>query len=168
MHSSTVICRLPFSIVMLGAASTVWTANAQTRFETGRYTTITNTVSYAQSHPMEVLVNSQLPQSIVTIRDAVDFLLLRSGYALANEDVHSTAALTLLSHQVPQVQRIIRQITLTKALNMLAGGSYELVVDPVHRKITFDLTPDMQKLYEGHTSAQTVEQLISGVPSDVQ
>lgn len=48
---------------------------------------------------------------------------------------------------MPAVQRNISQVTLDKALMMLAGDAFDLAVDPLHRKIAFILKENMVSLY---------------------
>ena len=115
--------------------------------QTNRYTKIENVVSHAQANPLKVVVNTDLPQSVVSVRDAMEFLLMRSGYVLASDDVLSEEAISMLRLQLPAIQRRIEHVTLDLSLSMLAGNAFDLVVDPIHRKVAFTVKPEFQALY---------------------
>ena len=115
--------------------------------QTNRYTKIENVVSYAQANPLKVVINTNLPQSVVSVGDAVKFLLSRSGYRLASENVLPNEAVTMLGLELPAIQRKIEHVTLDKTLAMLAGDAFELVIDPIHRKIGFKIKSDIKSLY---------------------
>ena len=97
--------------------------------------------------------------TIATVRDAVEFLLARSGYALAADEVHSIPARILLSHAIPQVQREVVYVSLSEALTMLAGDAYDVVLDPVHRRISFKLKEEYKVLYQASDYAFDEEEL---------
>ena len=115
--------------------------------QTNRYTKIENIVSHAQANPLKVIVNTNLPQSVVSVRDAVQFLLSRSGYVLASDSVLPDEAVTMLGLELPAIQRTIEHVTLDKTLAMLAGDAFDLVIDPIHRKIGFKVKSDIKSLY---------------------
>lgn len=115
--------------------------------QTGRYSKVKNIAPIDQLNPLKVVVQTSVPQSITTVRETIDFLLIRSGYRLAEDEVLSEAAKTLLSHNLPQVHRTLGPMTLDKALNTLSGEAFELVVDPVHRKVGFELSDALARVY---------------------
>lgn len=111
--------------------------------QTGRYTNVVNAPDVAQKNPLKVVVNTRLPVSVITIEDAIIFLLARSGYELADYRVLSPEARILMSLQVPQVQRTISSLSLDQVLSMLGGEAMELVVDPINRKIAYIADRDL-------------------------
>jgi len=114
--------------------------------QTGRYTQVKNIPPVDQLNPLKVVVKTKIPQSVLTVRESVEFLLVRSGYSLADNDVLSEEAKTLLNHQLPQIHRTIGPMTLDLALQTLSGDSFELVVDPVHRKIAYELSSKLARV----------------------
>jgi conjugative transfer region protein (TIGR03748 family) len=108
--------------------------------QTGRYTHVKNIPLADQLNPLKVVIKTRIPQSVTTIRETVQFLLARSGYALAGNDVLSYEAQSLLELPLPYVHRNIGPMTLDRVLHTLSGESFELVVDPVHRKIAYELS----------------------------
>jgi len=109
----------------------------QNYIETGRYSVVANEPHKAQMNPLKVVVNTRLPTTVETVEQAVNFLLDRSGYNLADYSVLTPEARILLGHQLPAIHRQLGPITLDKALQTLAGDAFHLVVDPINRKVAF-------------------------------
>jgi type IV pili sensor histidine kinase/response regulator len=126
--------------VLLLAVSLISVADAEERILTGRYSEVQNVPPADQMNPLRVVINTSFPANITTVGQAMNFLLLRSGYSLANTQVLSNEAVTLLRLPLPEVHRSLGPITLDVALKALAGDAYDLVVDPVNRKIGFELS----------------------------
>jgi len=135
------------------ASTTAITAHSETTLEseaqriemiqTGRYTFVKNLPPVDQLNPLKVVIKTRIPQSVKTVGDTVEYLLVRSGYSLADDKVLSKEAKILLQHDLPQVHREIGPMTLDQALHTLSGTAYELIVDPVHRKVTFELSENL-------------------------
>ena len=113
--------------------------------QTGRYTYVKNIPPVDQLNPLKVVIKTRIPQSVETVGQTVEFLLVRSGYVLADKTVLSEEAKTLLSLPLPQVHRNIGPMTLDKALHTLSGDAFELVVDPVHRKVAYELSTKLAR-----------------------
>jgi len=139
-------------VVTLCSISTVVTAQNKTQeanrievLQTGRYSYIKNIPPVDQLNPLKVVIKTQVPQSVDTVGETVEFLLARSGYVLADESIMSEEAKVLLSLPLPQVHRNIGPMTLDRALHTLSGNAFELIVDPVHRKITYELSTKLAR-----------------------
>jgi type IV pili sensor histidine kinase/response regulator len=115
----------------------------QDYIETGRYSRTVNEPYLSQRNPLKIIVNTRIPNSVGTVEQAVQFLLLRSGYRLADASVRTHEAKVLLNHPLPQIHRQLGPITLDKALQTLAGDAFELVVDPINRKVTYVASRDL-------------------------
>ena len=121
-------------------------ANAIEVMQTGRYSFIKNIPPVDQFNPLKVVVQTKIPQSIDTVGETVEFLLVRSGYTLADETVISDEAKVLLKLELPQIHRQLGPMTLDTALHTLSGEAFELVVDPVHRKVTYELSSRLARI----------------------
>lgn len=121
-------------------------ANIIEVMQTGRYSYIKNIPPVDQLNPLKVVVQTKIPQSIDTVGETVRFLLVRSGYTLADDSVISEETKALLKLELPQVHRQIGPMTLDTALHTLSGEAFELVVDPVHRKVTYELTSKLKRV----------------------
>lgn len=111
--------------------------------QTGRYTNIVNEPVAAQQNPLRVIIDTRLPQEVITVEDAVHFLLARSGYHLADDRVLTREAQILMNHELPMVQRKIGPMTLDRALGLLGGDAFELVIDPINRKVAYVASRDV-------------------------
>lgn len=120
-------------------------ANRIEVMQTGRYSYVKNIPPVDQLNPLKVVIKTRIPQSVETVGQTVEFLLARSGYVLAEQAVLSEEAKSLLSLPLPQVHRNIGPMTLDKALHTLSGDAFELVVDPVHRKVAFELSTKLAR-----------------------
>ncbi len=110
------------------------------RVQTGRYSIVQNIPPVDQLNPLKVVIRTRVPQSINSVGQTVEFLLARSGYVLADASVLSEEAKVLLDLPLPAIHRTIGPMTLDRALNTLSGEAFELIVDPVHRKVAFELS----------------------------
>ena len=105
----------------------------------GRYSTIAPTATAAQADLLQVVVRIRFPAQITTLRPAFEHLLERSGYRLAPAPATDPRLDVLMREPLPQVHRSLGPITLQRALETLAGPAWILVVDPVHRLVSFEL-----------------------------
>jgi conjugative transfer region protein (TIGR03748 family) len=144
---------LAFSLVMCSAIANAHLASAELTLNdeqievmtTGRYTSVKNIAPLDQLNPLKVVIKTRLPQSIQTVREAIEFLLVRSGYTLADEDVLSAETKILLNLPLPAIHREFGPMTLDRALRTLSGEAFVLLVDPVHRKVGYELAINVER-----------------------
>jgi conjugative transfer region protein (TIGR03748 family) len=115
--------------------------------QVGRYHTVNAVPTREQQALLQVIIEVTLPEEVVDIQSAVDYLLLRSGYQFATfpqaYDVQQ-----LLLKPIPAVHRHLGPMTLESALQTLVGKPFELTVDPIHRQIGYQLTANIaRKVY---------------------
>lgn len=108
----------------------------------GRYTSMKPIATQQQSDVLSVVVKINFNTHITTVGEALNHLLLRSGYQLASKEASDPYMPVLLSRPLPEVHRLLGPITLSNALSTLAGPAWDLVVDPVNRLVSFDLLPE--------------------------
>ena len=118
-------------------ATGVWAAEPSVRV--GRYSTMAPVATPAQADLLQVVVRIRFPREIKTLGPAFEHLLERSGYRLARTSASDPRLATLMGAPLPEVQRRIGPITLQRALEALAGPAWILVIDPVHRLVSFEL-----------------------------
>lgn len=111
---------------------------AQDDVQVGRYTTISPTPPVAQLNPLDAVVRITFPRAQVsTVGDAVNYLLLRSGYHLGEQQAEDVRA--ILALPLPEVHRLIGPYSVQVALGVLMGQSYTLAVHHGRREIDFQL-----------------------------
>lgn len=121
--------------------------------QVGRYAVIPPTATGPQQFPLLAVSQYRFPSSIRTITDAVGFILLQTGYALAPAISRDPRAETMLAAPLPRAQRDLGPIRVDHALRALAGPGFELVVDPIHRLVAFDV---VAAAWTGEQSKQDV------------
>jgi len=118
-------------------ADTVISSNS---VQVGRYTSIDMSPTVAQSDPMQAVVEVLFSPSVNTVGSAIDNLLLDSGYQMAQLSASDPNLPILLRQSLPQVHRLIGPSKLITALEFLAGSPWILVIDPVNRLVSFELS----------------------------
>lgn len=106
---------------------------------TARYTTIAMSATADQKNPMRATVHTQFTDQVRSVGEAFQQILSRSGYRMAHIGASDPRLSALLQSPLPEVHRQLGPLRLSDALSTLAGAPWELVVDPVHRLVSFDL-----------------------------
>ena len=117
-----------------------WAADGARQVE--RYSTIAPVASAVQTDPLEAVVTIVFPNQITTVDEALRYVLRRSGHRLASAEAADPASSVLVQQPLPEVHRRLGPITVARALSTLTGPAWSMVVDPVHRLVSFDLAQD--------------------------
>jgi conjugative transfer region protein (TIGR03748 family) len=103
-----------------------------------RYTTGSSIPDAAQVDPLEAVVLVSMPRaSVSTVGDAVNYLLLRTGYRLAAPREANEPAGAILAMPLPEVHRQLGPYTVRTALSVLLGAPFALTVDPAQRLVAY-------------------------------
>ena len=114
----------------------------------GRYSVVAPVPRADQSDPLETIVRLTFPPYVKDVGGAVDYLLARSGYRLADAMAAGEAQLILLRRPLPESQRTLGPVSLRRALETLGGEAFWLIEDPVHRLVAFDVADDYRALLQ--------------------
>jgi len=106
--------------------------------QVGRYATVAALPTAEQIELLSAIVNMAFPASIVTVGQAVRYLLQPSGYRLSSQGTSEPIRETLLNLPLPEPHRALGPMPLKTALVTLAGPAFRLVEDPVHRLVSFE------------------------------
>ena len=109
--------------------------------QTGRYSYIPAKPRVEQLNPLLAVIDVQIPDTILTVKDSAQYLLQFSGYQLSQTVSHEPHVTALLRHNIPEVHRHFEQVLLRDALLALGGNGYRLLVDPVKRLVAFERDP---------------------------
>lgn len=121
------------------------TCNAE-QIQTDRYTFVTPVPDKSEIDPLSVNVKLAFPPSVKTVRDAIDFVLINSGWVLALDKSNDDALAITLERPLPQIQRSLSLLPLRTVLQLLVGPYYVPVEDPLRRIYTFDLKDEYKGL----------------------
>lgn len=122
-------------LMTLGCVSTVW-ADTQA-ITTGRYLSVENKPTAAQTDLLSQTLQIHFPASIQTVGEAIAYVLRYSGYSLVAPENQSTDVKNMLQKPVPLVSRQLGPMTLKNVLLTLMGPAFTLIDDPLNREINF-------------------------------
>lgn len=103
-----------------------------------RYSEFSSLPIEEQRDPLLSLVRTRVPDELIQMGDAVDWLLEPSGYRLAPAANAPPQRSTLMTLPLPEVHRSLQGLPLRTALRTLIGPAFTLVEDPVHRLVSFE------------------------------
>lgn len=137
------------SIKAWGIATTfmlgVFAAEAA-QIQTDRYTMVTPAPEQSELDPLAVNVQLAFPPNVKTVRDAVNYVLMNSGWVLALDKSNDDALAITLDRPLPQVHRKLSLMPLRTVLQVLVGEYFVPVEDPLRRIYTFDLHEEYKGL----------------------
>ena len=107
--------------------------------KTGRYELQSIAPRDAQTDPLSALTEVRLVPEIQTTGEAVATLLQGTGYRLLSNPGWQMRL--LLERPLATVHRFLGPISVRRALRTLAGAEWDLIEDPVHRLVAFELLP---------------------------
>ena len=123
--------------------------------QVGRYSVIAAVPTEAQTDLLATTLTIRFPERIQTMGEAVRYLLQRSGYRLASTGSIGPDTVNLFALPLPAVHRSLGPMTLRDALKTLAGPTFNLVQDPIHRLITFEsCSPDRLAVKDSKTNIE--------------
>ena len=128
--------RLGSVLILLGLVSAPMAF--ATEIQVGRYATVQALPTQEQVQLLSAIVNVVFPASVVTVGQAMHYLLEPSGYRLADEAAASPARAALLKLPLPQGHHALGPMPLRIALETLAGPAFRLVEDPLHRLVSLE------------------------------
>lgn len=121
--------------------------------QVSRYVSVKAEATPDQKKILNVIIQVHFDDSVVTVGDAIRRLLRRSGYRLADIEQSSSMLPVFLGLKLPDVHRSIGPIQLKEGLQVLAGPAWRMVIDPVIRLVSFELSDEYQDLYKTTSDA---------------
>lgn len=108
-----------------------------TRVKTDRYTSLSLEPLPEQLDLLSITISTKIPRSISTVKQSLDFLLLRSGYTLLDLSKQSSDVKIMMANPLPEAHRIIQTMPLRSALKMLTGKAFMMKENDIYRSISF-------------------------------
>lgn len=87
--------------------------------------------------PLSVYMRTVWPDNVTSVRVAVDYLLEPTGYRLVTAYPAPREAALLVDKPLPPIARMQRTMPVIDALQLLAGLENYVVIDRVHRLVSF-------------------------------
>ncbi|MFM8330829.1 MAG: integrating conjugative element protein pill, pfgi-1 [Candidatus Methylumidiphilus sp.] len=110
--------------------------------QTGRYSYTAVGAQAAQVDPLLAVIDVRLPPDVATVEQAIHYLLNRSGFNLLPPDPGDQPVSYLLNQPLPEVHRHLGPVSLREALLTLGGKAFQVNVDYVYRKVSYQVSPD--------------------------
>ena len=141
---------LPF--IMVWQINAVASTNSKSKtISYNRYETSTILTHKKQTNPLLSTVTMTFSNSIVSIGEAMNYLLQFSGYQVMPEIDQKSALYYRLQQPLPFVNRTIHNMKIQEALRLFAGKSlFTLIQDPLHRYISFQMVKKAKPLWSEH------------------
>ncbi len=130
---------LIFLITIASLSSAAVQAAPADEITVGRYSTLQALPSEAQADLLAAMITVSMPKSVSRVGEAIRHVLQTSGYRLASAAAAHPARAHLFRLSLPGVHRDLGPLSLRVMLETLAGPAFRLVVDPVHRLVSFEL-----------------------------
>ncbi len=131
----------------------------------GRYSAIVPGPSPEQADPFALPIDTEFFYSVQTVGHALKQVLAHSGYRLASLAASCPSLPILLGWPLPAVHRTLGPMRLDEALGTLAGPAHYLVVDPVHRLVSFELREPYQGLVQTRAAGAALSSPTAQVPA---
>ncbi len=131
-----------------------------------RYTLINTIATPAQADLLSVVISVKFAQHVITVKQAIEELLIKSGYNL-NSNYESEK---INNFQLPEVHREIGPLPLNKAIEVLLGPAWDFQVDEVSRSIQIVqigdtalqvLNPDARTLLKGVIKPDVLDEVVA-------
>lgn len=106
------------------------------RVHTDRYTLHATSPRVDQAAPMNAIINVSMGKDVLTVGDAIREILKGSGYRWQSTDGNDKLLDTL---PLPSVVRELGPISLSDALETVAGEAWHLRNDHLNRIVWFDI-----------------------------
>lgn len=106
--------------------------------QVGRYTTTIGGPTEADANSMAVIATVHFPRQVVrSVGDAVRYVLIRTGYQLAEEAALDARVKAVFALSLPDNQRVLGPYRVDTMLRVLMGSAYTLAADPASRTVTY-------------------------------
>ncbi len=125
---------------IVAPATPVVKAERQNVTQVDRYSSIANVATSSQENPLLAISQFKFGARVKTVGQAIWQVLQDTGYSLVPKNQLPTSARGILAKSLPVTQRELGPISVGNALRILMGDQvFTLVIDPVHRLVTFKL-----------------------------
>lgn len=112
-----------------------------------RYVSQKEEIPESKQNLLDQNISVEFDSNVETLRDAINQLLLNSGYRLRNINHQDKYIKAMLANPLPATQRTIQNATLKQALLMLTGHQFIIQLDPINRIIDFKIRPTVLAIY---------------------
>lgn len=121
----------------------------------GRYTLVSTLPDSGQRDLMAQIIDVNIPTNMKSnVRDAMQYVMDRSGYSLCPADTGHVNI--LYTRSLPAAQYKLGPMSLRNTLQVLAGPAWQVKVDEVNRQVCYVLRPGYQLPDSPRTAAPSI------------
>lgn len=123
---------------ILSHAQSLTTTVDRGQVQVGRYTTLPAGPAPNESNPLAVIATVNFPRGhVYTVGDAIDYLLLRTGYRAVERDLLDPDVQTVMALPLPESHRRLGPYRVDAMLAVLLSKPYKLRIDHLERKVSY-------------------------------
>jgi conjugative transfer region protein (TIGR03748 family) len=115
-----------------------------------RYLITPNKPLVQQKDLMRQVNQVVFPPEVKTVQAAIKYWLSFSGYYMMPLSMMDKSVRAMMQSPLPQIDRNFGPMSLQDGLETLVGKPFMLVIDRVHRLVSFQLKPKYTHLYKKH------------------
>lgn len=113
-------------------------ADGNKRLQLGRYTTAEALPQPHLNEPLALVAQLTFPhEQVTTVGEAIEYTLLRTGYALVDSQSLTSDARRFLGLPLPEAQRTLGPFSVQDVLNVLVGTAWRWHTDHITRRVWF-------------------------------
>lgn len=118
--------------------------------QVSRYLEIKSSPLKEQINPLDSVVSVQFPVMIISVKDAIDYLLDDTGYQVVHEQLWTKPMAIIMSAKISHTQRNLSDtpLKIIDVIDLLVGEAFYVVRDPIRRKISFILEDSYRGLVD--------------------
>jgi conjugative transfer region protein (TIGR03748 family) len=106
--------------------------------QVGRYTTLPAGPAPNESNPLAVIATVNFPRGhVYTVGDAIDYLLLRTGYRAVERDLLDTDVQNVMALPLPESHRRLGPYRVDAMLAVLLSKPYKLWINHLERTVSY-------------------------------
>lgn len=136
---------------------------ALTNQQVARYSVLRPHLMVGQQDLLSIAKALRVPNEITTVGGALEWVIKDSGYRLASPDQLTKDVKEMLQLPLPKAHRQFQAVPLRDVVLLLAGSSFVLVHDPVHRLIAFERCYASADHQELNTAASNEKRKTGGI-----
>lgn len=118
--------------------------------QVSRYLEVKMKAKQEQVNPLYSVVRVEFPVMIITVKDAIDYVLDDTGYEVVHEQLWTKEMSLILSAKISHTQRDLKNtpLKILDVIDLIVGEAFYVVRDPIRRKISVVLKDEYRGLID--------------------
>ncbi|MBB1333914.1 hypothetical protein [Pseudoalteromonas sp. SR41-6] len=136
---------------LISFSTSLCASNNESYYQVSRYLESKMVAAPSQLNPLDSVIRIKFPMTIITVKDAIDYVLDDSGYEIVHEQFRTEEMSLILSAKIAHTQRDLSDspLTILDVINLVVGDPFYVVRDPLRRKVSVILKDEYRGLIDG-------------------